>query len=80
MPILILLQLKKYAKLVKFNTQIVFLSLSMDVLIIAMMSLNNDFVYMQFVRDTSESLLASDSDFIHSILLRIWSRSVADSE
>ncbi|KAF9026924.1 hypothetical protein BDZ89DRAFT_1015956 [Hymenopellis radicata] len=40
--------LKKYARLVKFNTQIVFLSLSMDVLIISMMSLHNDFVYMQF--------------------------------
>ncbi|KAL0567217.1 hypothetical protein V5O48_014775 [Marasmius crinis-equi] len=40
--------LKKYAKLVRFNTQIIFVSLSMDVLIIAMMSLRNDFVYMQF--------------------------------
>ncbi|KAF8917828.1 hypothetical protein CPB85DRAFT_142067 [Mucidula mucida] len=40
--------LTKYAKLVKFNTQIVFVSLSMDVMIIAMMSLNNDFVYMLF--------------------------------
>ena len=42
-------QLKKYQKLVRFNTQIVFVSLSMDVLIIAMMWLRNDFVYMQFV-------------------------------
>ncbi|KAF9028458.1 hypothetical protein BDZ89DRAFT_1133606 [Hymenopellis radicata] len=40
--------LTKYAKLVKFNTQIVFVSLSMDVLIITMMSLHNDFVYMLF--------------------------------
>ncbi|KAL0567126.1 hypothetical protein V5O48_014872, partial [Marasmius crinis-equi] len=40
--------LKKYDKLVRFNTQIIFMSLSMDVLIIAMMSLHNDFVYMQF--------------------------------
>ncbi|KAK7033921.1 hypothetical protein VNI00_012545 [Paramarasmius palmivorus] len=40
--------LKKYKKLVRFNTQIIWISLSMDVLIIAMMSLKNDFVYMQF--------------------------------
>ncbi|KAK7040843.1 hypothetical protein VNI00_009439 [Paramarasmius palmivorus] len=40
--------LKKYEKLVRFNTWIVWISLSMDVLIIATMSLRNDFVYMQF--------------------------------
>lgn len=40
--------LKKYQRLVRFNTWIVWISLSMDVLIIAMMSLRNDFVYMQF--------------------------------
>ncbi|KAL0578777.1 hypothetical protein V5O48_003230 [Marasmius crinis-equi] len=40
--------LKKYKQLVRFNTQIIFISLLMDVLIIAMMSLHNDFVYMQF--------------------------------
>ncbi|KAJ7150540.1 hypothetical protein C8R43DRAFT_1067986 [Mycena crocata] len=40
--------LKKYDRLVRFNTQIVGVSLAMDVLIIAMMSLPNDFVYMQF--------------------------------
>ncbi|EEB94078.1 hypothetical protein MPER_07174, partial [Moniliophthora perniciosa FA553] len=40
--------LKKYNKLVRFNTQIIWISLSMDVLIIGMMSLRNDFVYMQF--------------------------------
>ncbi|KAF9006797.1 hypothetical protein BDZ89DRAFT_889965, partial [Hymenopellis radicata] len=40
--------LKKYTRLVRFNAQIMMLSLSMDVLIIAMMSLKNDFVYLQF--------------------------------
>ncbi|KAL6405682.1 hypothetical protein AUP68_10817 [Ilyonectria robusta] len=40
--------LTKYKSLVKFNMCIVGLSLSMDVLIISMMSLNNTFVYMQF--------------------------------
>ncbi|KIY67495.1 hypothetical protein CYLTODRAFT_375924 [Cylindrobasidium torrendii FP15055 ss-10] len=40
--------LKKYERLVRYNTQIIFVSLAMDVLIIAMMSLHNDFVYMQF--------------------------------
>ncbi|THU96614.1 hypothetical protein K435DRAFT_819424 [Dendrothele bispora CBS 962.96] len=40
--------LKKYNRLVRFNTQIIFVSLSMDALIIGMMSLRNDFVYMQF--------------------------------
>ncbi|KAL0578213.1 hypothetical protein V5O48_003788 [Marasmius crinis-equi] len=40
--------LKKYKQLVRFNTQIIFISLLMDMLIIAMMSLRNDFVYMQF--------------------------------
>ncbi|KAG9104121.1 hypothetical protein FRC06_005237 [Ceratobasidium sp. 370] len=40
--------LKKYDKLVKFNEKIIVVSLSMDVLIITMMSYRNDFVYMQF--------------------------------
>ncbi|KAL5317374.1 hypothetical protein ACEPPN_014469 [Leptodophora sp. 'Broadleaf-Isolate-01'] len=40
--------LVKYDRLVRFNQFIVFLSLSMDCLIIGMMSLNNGFVYMQF--------------------------------
>ncbi|ESK90218.1 hypothetical protein Moror_7723 [Moniliophthora roreri MCA 2997] len=40
--------LKKYDRLVRFNTWIVWISLSMDVLIITMMSLRNNFVYMQF--------------------------------
>ncbi|PNS16837.1 hypothetical protein CAC42_4801 [Sphaceloma murrayae] len=40
--------LKKYKRLVRFNMYIIGFSLSMDVLIIAMMSLNNTFVYMQF--------------------------------
>ncbi|KAH8654720.1 hypothetical protein BGZ61DRAFT_373339 [Ilyonectria robusta] len=38
----------KYKSLVKFNMCIVGFSLSMDVLIISMMSLHNTFVYMQF--------------------------------
>ncbi|KIY69091.1 hypothetical protein CYLTODRAFT_394302 [Cylindrobasidium torrendii FP15055 ss-10] len=40
--------LKKYQRLVRYNSQIIGVSLAMDVLIIAMMSLRNDFVYMQF--------------------------------
>ncbi|KAL2069134.1 hypothetical protein VTL71DRAFT_15472 [Oculimacula yallundae] len=40
--------LVKYDRLVRFNQVIVVVSLAMDVLIIAMMSLNNGFVYMQF--------------------------------
>ncbi|KAH8650206.1 hypothetical protein BGZ61DRAFT_595165 [Ilyonectria robusta] len=40
--------LTKYKSLVKFNMCIVGFSLSMDVLIISMMSLKNTFVYMQF--------------------------------
>ncbi|KAH7115478.1 hypothetical protein B0J13DRAFT_613503 [Dactylonectria estremocensis] len=40
--------LTKYRSLVKFNMCIIGFSLSMDVLIISMMSLNNTFVYMQF--------------------------------
>ncbi|PBP27242.1 hypothetical protein BUE80_DR001586 [Diplocarpon rosae] len=40
--------LAKYDRLVRFNQWIVCLSLSMDCLIIGMMSLNNSFVYMQF--------------------------------
>ncbi|KAF8604010.1 hypothetical protein BDV93DRAFT_441425 [Ceratobasidium sp. AG-I] len=40
--------LKKYDKLVRFNEKIIIVSLSMDVLIITMMSYRNDFVYMQF--------------------------------
>ncbi|KAJ1305465.1 hypothetical protein OPQ81_000473 [Rhizoctonia solani] len=45
---LVSMGLKKYDKLVKFNERIIMVSLSMDVLIIAMMSYRNDFVYMQF--------------------------------
>ncbi|CAE7068333.1 unnamed protein product [Rhizoctonia solani] len=45
---LVAMGLKKYDKLVKFNERIIMVSLSMDVLIIAMMSYRNDFVYMQF--------------------------------
>ncbi|KAF4984111.1 hypothetical protein FZEAL_650 [Fusarium zealandicum] len=45
---LIIHGLTKYRKLVHFNMYIVGFSLSMDVLIIAMMSLSNTFVYMQF--------------------------------
>ncbi|EPE25717.1 hypothetical protein GLAREA_01629 [Glarea lozoyensis ATCC 20868] len=45
---LVSLGLKKYDRLVRFNKYIIALSLSMDVLIISMMSLNNSFVYMQF--------------------------------
>ncbi|KEY75038.1 hypothetical protein S7711_01372 [Stachybotrys chartarum IBT 7711] len=40
--------LTKYKNLVNFNIFIIGFSLSMDVLIIAMMSLDNTFVYMQF--------------------------------
>ncbi|KAH7130894.1 hypothetical protein EDB81DRAFT_660506 [Dactylonectria macrodidyma] len=40
--------LTKYRSLVKFNMCIIGFSLSMDVLIISMMSLKNTFVYMQF--------------------------------
>ncbi|KAF7558833.1 hypothetical protein G7046_g5332 [Stylonectria norvegica] len=45
---LILHGLTKYRKLVHFNMFIIGFSLSMDVLIISMMSLKNTFVYMQF--------------------------------
>lgn len=45
---LIIHGLTKYRKLVHFNMFIIAFSLSMDVLIIAMMSLPNTFVYMQF--------------------------------
>ncbi|KAK7210079.1 hypothetical protein V2G26_017257 [Clonostachys chloroleuca] len=45
---LVKLGLRKYNGLVKFNIFIIGFSLSMDVLIIAMMSLKNTFVYMQF--------------------------------
>ncbi|CAZ86455.1 unnamed protein product [Tuber melanosporum] len=38
----------KYNRLVKFNVRIIFLSLTMDCLIIGTMSLKNGFVYMQF--------------------------------
>ncbi|PWW76936.1 hypothetical protein C7212DRAFT_279255 [Tuber magnatum] len=38
----------KYNRLVKFNVRIIFLSLTMDCLIIGTMSLKNSFVYMQF--------------------------------
>ncbi|KAK9416011.1 hypothetical protein SUNI508_09971 [Seiridium unicorne] len=40
--------LSKYKSLARFNMLIIGFSLSMDVLIIAMMSLPNNFVYMQF--------------------------------
>ncbi|RYO56999.1 hypothetical protein AA0113_g8313 [Alternaria arborescens] len=40
--------LTKYNKLVRFNQQIVMLSLLMDVMIIAAMSIPNSFVYIQF--------------------------------
>ncbi|RYP50842.1 hypothetical protein DL768_003760 [Monosporascus sp. mg162] len=40
--------LQKYNRLVQFNMFIIGFSLSMDVLIISMMSLKNTFVYMQF--------------------------------
>nr|XP_036575585.1 uncharacterized protein CTRU02_14504 [Colletotrichum truncatum]KAF6782174.1 hypothetical protein CTRU02_14504 [Colletotrichum truncatum] len=40
--------LTKYRRLTQFNMFIIGFSLSMDVLIIAMMSLHNTFVYMQF--------------------------------
>ncbi|QRV93458.1 Es2 domain-containing protein [Ceratobasidium sp. AG-Ba] len=45
---LVSMGLKKYDRLVKFNERIIMVSLSMDVLIIGMMSYRNDFVYMQF--------------------------------
>ncbi|KAH8661036.1 hypothetical protein BGZ61DRAFT_564503 [Ilyonectria robusta] len=45
---LVELGLSKYDNLVKFNMFIIVFSLSMDVLIVAMMSLDNTFVYMQF--------------------------------
>lgn len=41
---LVQLGLRKYSNLVRFNMFIIIFSLSMDVLIIAMMSLNNTFV------------------------------------
>ncbi|KAJ0120788.1 hypothetical protein J7T55_015522 [Diaporthe amygdali] len=40
--------LKKYKRLTNFNIFIIVFSLSMDILIISMMSLKNTFVYMQF--------------------------------
>lgn len=40
--------LKKYKRLTNFNIFIIGFSLSMDILIISMMSLKNTFVYMQF--------------------------------
>ncbi|KAM0267345.1 hypothetical protein ACHAQH_010113, partial [Verticillium albo-atrum] len=45
---LVQLGLRKYTSLVRFNMFIIVFSLSMDVLIITMMSLKNTFVYMQF--------------------------------
>ncbi|KAH8656310.1 hypothetical protein BGZ61DRAFT_466808 [Ilyonectria robusta] len=45
---LVELGLSKYDNLVKFNMFIIVFSLSMDVLIVSMMSLKNTFVYMQF--------------------------------
>ncbi|CAE6419759.1 unnamed protein product [Rhizoctonia solani] len=40
--------LTKYDKLVAMNTRMIFVSLSMDVVIIGMLSYRNDLVYMQF--------------------------------
>ncbi|CAE7182916.1 unnamed protein product [Rhizoctonia solani] len=40
--------LTKYDKLVAMNTKMIFVSLSMDVVIIGMLSYRNDLVYMQF--------------------------------
>ncbi|CAE6449612.1 unnamed protein product [Rhizoctonia solani] len=40
--------LKKYDKLVALNSRMIFISLSMDVIIIGMLSYRNDLVYMQF--------------------------------
>ncbi|KAF8608303.1 hypothetical protein BDV93DRAFT_393191, partial [Ceratobasidium sp. AG-I] len=45
---LIAVGLKKYDKLVAFNKRIILVSLSMDVLIVGMLSYRNAFVYMQF--------------------------------
>ncbi|KAH7112001.1 hypothetical protein EDB81DRAFT_873667 [Dactylonectria macrodidyma] len=45
---LVELGLSKYDNLVRFNMFIIVFSLSMDVLIVSMMSLSNTFVYMQF--------------------------------
>ncbi|KAG8709773.1 hypothetical protein FRC11_005218 [Ceratobasidium sp. 423] len=40
--------LKKYDKLVAINSRMIFVSLSMDIIIIGMLSYRNDLVYMQF--------------------------------
>ncbi|KAB2577950.1 hypothetical protein BFW01_g9414 [Lasiodiplodia theobromae] len=40
--------LQKYSSLLKFNVRIIFISLLMDVMIIAAMSIPNSFVYIQF--------------------------------
>ncbi|CUA71662.1 hypothetical protein RSOLAG22IIIB_04708 [Rhizoctonia solani] len=40
--------LKKYDKLVALNSRMIFVSLSMDIIIIGMLSYRNDLVYMQF--------------------------------
>ncbi|KAF2087720.1 hypothetical protein K490DRAFT_23453, partial [Saccharata proteae CBS 121410] len=40
--------LQKYDKLLKYNVRIIFVSLLMDVMIIAAMSIPNSFVYIQF--------------------------------
>jgi len=42
--------LKKYQRLVRYNMQIIVVSLSMDILIIGMMSYPNELVYTLFVR------------------------------
>ncbi|CAE7182913.1 unnamed protein product [Rhizoctonia solani] len=41
-------KLKKYDKLVTLNSRMIFISLSMDIIIIGMLSYRNDLVYMQF--------------------------------
>ncbi|CAE6448215.1 unnamed protein product [Rhizoctonia solani] len=41
-------KLKKFDKLVAMNSRMIFISLSMDVVIIGMLSYRNDLVYMQF--------------------------------
>jgi len=47
-PLKFPLQLTKYDRLLKFNKTIVVISLSLDVLLIGLMSLPNDFVFVQF--------------------------------
>lgn len=53
--------LTKYKRLANFNTFIICFSLSMDILIISMMSLKNTFVYVLLTYWTSET---NDQGFI----------------